>query len=70
MGVTQLDPQQAKGDSTSFKQISPAQKGIYVQSLRTRHRTTYVLQYSFRMLLPDGGAVLEDGWRKAHQHHE
>lgn len=70
VGVTHLDPQQAQGDSSSFKQISPAQKGIYVQSLRTRHRTTYVLQYSFRMVLPDGGAVLEDGWRKAHQHHE
>ena len=69
-GVKHLDLPKAKGDTLSFKQVSPAQKGIYVQSLRTRHRTTYVLQYSFRMVLPDEGAALEEGWRKAHQHHE
>jgi amino acid adenylation domain-containing protein/non-ribosomal peptide synthase protein (TIGR01720 family) len=66
----QQDLQQAGGYSSSFKQMSPAQKGIYVQSLRTRHRTTYVLQFSFRMVLPDDGTALQEGWRKAHQHHE
>ncbi|MEN5313161.1 amino acid adenylation domain-containing protein [Pseudomonas koreensis] len=65
-----LDRQQAQGDSSSFKPVSPAQKGIYVQSLRSRHRTTYVLQFSFRMVLPDDGAALEEGWRKVHRHHE
>lgn len=69
-GVKHLGLQPAQGDSSSFKPVSPAQKGIYVQSLRTRHRTTYVLQFAFRMVLPDDGAALEEGWRKAHQHHE
>lgn len=69
-GVKHLGLQPAQGDSSSSKPVSPVQKGIYVQSLRARHRTTYVLQFAFRMVLPDDGASLEDGWRKAHQHHE
>ncbi|WP_448119967.1 amino acid adenylation domain-containing protein [Pseudomonas veronii] len=69
-GVNHLHLQPAQGDSSSFKPVSQAQKGIYVQSLRTRHRTTYVLQFVFLMVLPDDGVALEEGWRKAHQHHE
>lgn len=69
-GVKRLDLQPVQGGSSSFKPVSPAQKGIYVQSLRTRHRTTYVLQFVFRMVLADNGAALEEGWRKAHQRYE
>ncbi len=69
-GVNHLHLQPKQGESSSFKPVSPAQIGIYVQSLRPRHRTTYVLQFAFRMVLPDDGAALEEGWRKAHQHHE
>ncbi|MEX5556676.1 amino acid adenylation domain-containing protein [Pseudomonas rhodesiae] len=69
-GVKHLDLQLAQGDSSTLKPLSPAQKGIYVQSLRARHHTTYILQFSFRMRLPDDGAALEEGWCKAHLHHE
>jgi amino acid adenylation domain-containing protein/non-ribosomal peptide synthase protein (TIGR01720 family) len=57
-------------DSLSFLPMSPAQRGIFVQSLRSRHRNTYILQYSFRMTMPDDGVALEGGWRKAHERHE
>ena len=54
----------------ALSRLSPAQRGIFVQSLRARHRNTYVLQYSFRMTLPDAGKSLEAGWRKVHERHE
>ncbi|MEB0223153.1 non-ribosomal peptide synthetase [Pseudomonas sp. 10S4] len=58
------------GDSLSFLPMSPAQRGIFVQSLRSRHSNTYILQYSFRIAIPDGGVALQAGWRKAHERHE
>ncbi|MFJ2487420.1 amino acid adenylation domain-containing protein [Pseudomonas sp. NPDC087639] len=57
-------------EASSFLPMSPAQRGIFVQSLRSRHRSTYILQYSFRLTMLDGGAALEAGWHKVHQRHE
>jgi amino acid adenylation domain-containing protein len=61
---------EGESSANNFLAMSPAQRGIFVQSLRLRHRNTYVLQYSFRMALPDDGAGLEAGWRKAHERHD